>query len=90
MFLEILFGISEDKEEEIKKKNIILINQPKTNNIDYNKMLDVSFLEDTYKKHGLHGLKAEISNWNNIRQRKGLQPYSYEKEVNYIINKRTI
>lgn len=36
MFLEILFGI-EDKEEELKKKNIVLLQQPKLNNIDYKK-----------------------------------------------------
>lgn len=37
MFLEILFGIKEDKEEELKKKNIVLLQQPKLNNIDYKK-----------------------------------------------------
>lgn len=89
MFLEILFGI-EDKEEELKKKNIVLLQEPRLSNIDYNKLLDISYLEQIYKAHGINGLNKEINFWNNMRTRKGMQPYNYEKEINYIINKRSI
>lgn len=90
MFLEILFGISEDKEEEFKKKNIILLQEPKISNIDYNKLLDISYLESTYKQHGLYGLNKEISKWNNARARQGLQTYDYKNEIKIILNKRSI
>lgn len=90
MFSEILFGITEDKEEELKKKNIVLLQEPKLSNIDYNKLLDISYLENVYKKYGINGLNKEINKWNNIRTRQGLQRYNYEKEINYIINKRSI
>ena len=90
MFLEILFGIKKDTEEEFKKKNIVLVQQPKLSNIDYNKIMDISYLENVYRQHGIYGLNKEISKWNNARSRKGLQTYSYENEIKIILNKRSI
>ena len=89
MFLDFLLGI-DNKEEEFKKKNIVLVQQPKISNIDYNKIMDISYLENVYRQYGIYGLNKEINKWNNIRKRQGLSCYDYENEIKIIINKRSV